>query len=493
MKKITFLVLGILFAMLIHANDTILPYPIDTVNGTAVYRYTPEKSIGLYRISIIFGLPMGEIVQWNPQLEQRGPQLTDVLLIPVKGTIRPQAAPAPPQPEVQTPVPAPAPVPQDTTPAEPAVETQETPQPIVPATPIVTQRDTIKTVYDIQEITGQPLRIAVMLPLRANAFERDGNDDRFFDFYAGMLLAIRNAEQMGQAFEIHTYDVERADNQLTQAVNDPFLQQANAIIGPVYTPQIETIAKAVTNPKCWILAPFSSHIPCIHEHPNILQFNPTQAMESAALTQYLETKKDSVHCFVLQVEGNSMQASVRELVQQLQDRQIPTSHVALHTILADSLPQILPTGKENVFIFHNDKINNLSIILPKLTAAADNKNLTLYSHYAWQKESINMPQLYATVFRHNDQDSTMLTPYQQAFDHYFGHPLASTHPRYDLLGYDLTTHLIHILQQTLDVEDPEHLQHIMNQSFNGIQTSIQYHRTDSVGGYINQHIEIIHP
>ena len=505
MKKITILCLGILFAMSMHANDTILPYPIDTVNGTAVYRYVPEKSIGLYRISIIFGLPPDEIVQWNPQLEQRGPQLTDVLLIPVKGTIRPQAA-SPVQPqeptstpkqEVQTPAPAPTPVPQEKTPDVKTIETVETsnvPQPIAPAAPtIAPQEETVTTVYDIQETTGQPLRIAVILPLRAKALERDGNDERFFDFYAGVLLAIRDAEQTGQAFEIHTYDVERSDNQLTKVVNDPFLQQAHAIIGPVYTPQIETIAKAVKNPHCWILAPFSSYIPCIREHSNILQFNPTQAMESAAVAQYLEGKKDSLQCFVLQVEEGNLQANVREFVQQLQDRQIPTSQVALHTVLADSLPEMLSADKENLFIFHNDKINNLSIILPKLRAAAGNNNLTLYSHYAWQKESINMPQLYASVFRHNTQDSTQSVLYQQAFHQYFGHALASTHPQYDLLGYDLTAHLVRILQQTQDIEDPEHLQHIMNQPFIGIQTTIQYHRMDTTGGYVNQHIEIIHP
>ena len=62
----------------------LLPYPIDTINGTAVYRYSVEKSIGLFRISKNFGITQEEIIQWNPQLEKRGLRFEEELLIPVK-------------------------------------------------------------------------------------------------------------------------------------------------------------------------------------------------------------------------------------------------------------------------------------------------------------------------------------------------------------------------------------------------------------------------
>ena len=61
----------------------LLPYPIDTINGTAVYRYSVEKSIGLFRISKNFGITQEEIIQWNPQLEKRGLRFEEELLIPV--------------------------------------------------------------------------------------------------------------------------------------------------------------------------------------------------------------------------------------------------------------------------------------------------------------------------------------------------------------------------------------------------------------------------
>ena len=53
--------------MLVTAQE-LLPYPIDTINGQAVYRYEVEKSIGLYRISVNFSVSQEDIIRWNPEL-----------------------------------------------------------------------------------------------------------------------------------------------------------------------------------------------------------------------------------------------------------------------------------------------------------------------------------------------------------------------------------------------------------------------------------------
>ena len=64
-------------------QDSVKVWPIDTVNGTAVWRYKAEKSIGLYRISKNFGVTQEEIIKWNPQLRDRGLHVDEELLIPV--------------------------------------------------------------------------------------------------------------------------------------------------------------------------------------------------------------------------------------------------------------------------------------------------------------------------------------------------------------------------------------------------------------------------
>ena len=63
-----------------------LPYPIDTINGKAYYRYNVERSVGLYRISVNFGVKQEEILQANPMLQKRGLRYGEEILVPVKAS-----------------------------------------------------------------------------------------------------------------------------------------------------------------------------------------------------------------------------------------------------------------------------------------------------------------------------------------------------------------------------------------------------------------------
>ena len=67
------------------------------------------------------------------------------------------------------------------------------------------------------------------------------------------------------------------------------------------------------------------------------------------------------------------------------------------------------------------------------------------------------------------------------FDQYFAHELSSERPRYDLLGYDLTSQLLHTLRHNVSEEVWE-----------GIQARIHYQSTGEGGGYENHTIHIIH-
>ena len=90
MKRI--LLYGLLLvAMSVQAQD-VLPYPMDTIDGKVYYRYTVEKSIGLYRISKNFGVSQEAILQANPDLATRGLKFEEVILIPTTFTVAPKPA-----------------------------------------------------------------------------------------------------------------------------------------------------------------------------------------------------------------------------------------------------------------------------------------------------------------------------------------------------------------------------------------------------------------
>ena len=82
-RKFLLIMAALLAVTMVRAQE-LLNYPLDTIDGEEVYRYEVERSIGLYRIGVNFGVSQGEIIRLNPQLRERGLHYGETLLIPTK-------------------------------------------------------------------------------------------------------------------------------------------------------------------------------------------------------------------------------------------------------------------------------------------------------------------------------------------------------------------------------------------------------------------------
>ena len=85
------------------AQGEVLNYPLDTIDGQVYYRYTVERSVGLYRISVKFGVTQEQILKANPHLQKQGLRFEEVILIPTKHNTTPQLHDTTPLPHNATP------------------------------------------------------------------------------------------------------------------------------------------------------------------------------------------------------------------------------------------------------------------------------------------------------------------------------------------------------------------------------------------------------
>lgn len=462
--------------------QAILPYPLDTVDGQVYYRYTVERSIGLYRISKNFGVSQEEILQANPHLQTTGLRYDEVILIPAKGLETQLADSAPAATVAEVPMEAPAE-------AKPIV-VKEKKESILPkykrqkwlqVDTVVVDTTAVEMDTAIVQKDSSVIRLALMLPLQADALKRDKNMDRFYDYYAGALIAINEVQATGQAIEVHTYDVGKNVQKTTQLLCDSTWQKVDAIVGPAYTQQVAVAAEYAQRDSTWMLVPFLSNVASIAHNPYLLQFNPSEHTEADTLARYLAQYGDSVNCVLIETKaGDVIPSGIMALHQALKAQGVPTSSISLAAILADSLDGAFKTDMENIVIFNTEKYSNLKAVMPHLLQGHATYPITLFSHYSWQNEKIILPQLYTTIF----SDSLMVSePYEEVWQQYFNHTVSSTHPRYDLLGYDQMRHLLQLLQTSSDS--------IATQVWNGSQADIQYHRISPEGGYENRQIHII--
>lgn len=479
----------LLVAMSIQAQE-LLPYPTDTIDGKVYYRYTVEKSIGLYRISKNFGVTQEAILKANPELKERGLHYDETILIPTDLPATPQVTEMKVEPEV-------SPAVVETAKVEEAPAAEAEPKPTEQAEQA--ERTEVSVLPELSESAEQTdfvayaeytdtLRLSYLLPLQANTIHRNPTIDRFYDFYAGSLLALKhheatytdsNKNRHSTYYDIRTYDIQKGEQVIQQLIDSGALAESDVIIGPAYSKQVATIAPYAQEKNIPVIVPFLSSIPDVQTNPSIWQFNPSDEVETHELMEHLDTLRTQINIVLVDAGKVGLPTSVRTLRDSIAARRLPTTRATIRQILADSISSALVDSVENILLFHSERYSNVQLLMPYLLSGKHGKQLTIMSYYAWQNEHIILPQLFTGVFRAPDSDA--MKQYEQDFAQYFAHTPASTNPRYDLLGYDLTRYLLEALQGG-SLKAKEEL-------YEGLQSSILFTPLPN-GGYENTHIII---
>lgn len=358
---------------------------------------------------------------------------------------------------------------------------------------LLTDSATLDTVAAVQADSvhmadSTAIRVAFLLPLHADAVKRDKHMDRFYDFYAGALIAIYEKQQSGQAMEIFTYDIGKTALRTSEVLQQhPEIREAHAVVGPAYAQQVEVVLDSLQADSVWVMIPFLSRVKNIESHPFVLKFNPSEQIEADTLARYLAQRADSVNCVLVEAKaGEVIPSGIKALHQALKEHQVPTSSVSLKAILTDSIEGAFLPEKENIVVFNTERYANLQTVMPHLLKACGNYRITLFSHYSWQSEKIILPQLYTSVFT---PQPTVSEEYEWLFEQYFDHELSSYQPRYDLLGYDLTNQLLDMLILQKSSQDNTVM---LQDVWTGTQANIHYQPTAPKGGYENHIVHIIH-
>ena len=506
----TILYILLLLSVGVRAQE-LLPYPTDTIKGKVYYKYTVEKSIGLYRISKNFGVTQEAILEANPVLRTRGLRYEEVILIPTDLPATPQKPKAEEKksknellkPKVDVAQPKAEIIRPKAEAQEPKVRIeglfqQPAPEPI--DTAVAEEPTDTLVLADIPDSLGgqtfsDTFHIAFLLPLQAEIAQRSTTIDRFFDFYAGSLLALKHhdatyTDSLGQAhtvyYDVHTHDVGKSGSPITQLMDSGALAHMDAIVGPAYMKQVEVLDAYTEEHQIPMLIPFLPQLTPgrMSMNPYILKFNPSEQLQIHALMEHLDTLRSSIN--IVQVDAyadkTEYSSAIRSLRDSISSRGLPATHTTIRQILADSISAALKDSVNNLLLFHTERYSNIQLLMPYLLSGKQNKRLTILSQYAWQSERILLPQLYTSVFRQPEGEA--YTRYEQDFANYFGHTLSSTLPRYDLLGYDLTSYLL----ETLRKGDF----HTSDTTYHGIQSSILFAPNEH-GGYENTHIIVQQP
>lgn len=461
--------------------------PIDTIHGQPMYRYTVEKSVGLYRVSKNFGVSQDAIIVANPELRTRGLRFGEVIYIPVPEGRRVKVAPA------DVAAPAPIPTADRRKPAQPRelsrrdtisrrlhdprieapreVETVANSLPSVVDTTAIA--DSIPSLWEWNDSTT--IRLSLLLPFQARNDKRDQHAERFMEFYEGCLLAAYDLQAEGQPLVLDVYDTEKNTAIVRQLIDSNSLAETQAVIGLAYPLQLMQVMPWAMEHKVPVLAPFIDYMEGIETNPYLYLFNSSAEQEARVLGQWLEAHRDSVNCVLVEAKDADIPSSVRLVHKEIKARQIPYTKTSIRQILDDSIQSALRDSVENILIFNTEKYSNVQVLIPRILNSKGSHAVTLRAQYSWTRENIALPLLYTSIF--STDQPTARDAYEMHYERYFGHEHVSTTPRYDLLGYDLTRTIAAILKDT---------------TYTGLQSDIRFEQVNPEGGYINTNVHVIH-
>lgn len=461
--------------------------PIDTIQGRPMYRYTVEKSVGLYRVSKNFGVSQDAIIEANPELRTRGLRFGEVIYIPMPEGRRVKAAPA------DAAAPAPTPIADRRKPAQPRelprMDTVsrrlhdpriEAPREVgTVANSLPSESDTTAVADSIPSLwewnDSTTIRLSLLLPFQARNDKRDQHTERFMEFYEGCLLAAYDLQAEGQPLVLDVYDTEKNTAIVRQLIDSNSLAETQAVIGLAYPLQLMQVMPWAMEHEVPVLAPFIDYMEGIETNPYLYLFNSSAEQEARVLGQWLEAHRDSVNCVLVEAKDADVPSSVRLVHKEIKARQIPYTKTSIRQILDDSIQSALRDSVENILIFNTEKYSNVQVLIPRILNSKGSHAVTLRAQYSWTRENIALPLLYTSIF--STDQPTARDAYEMHYERYFGHEHVSTTPRYDLLGYDLTRTIAAILQDT---------------TYTGLQSDIRFEQVNPEGGYINTNVHVIH-
>ena len=454
------IVCALLAAVLLPARgQELLNYPLDTVNGEEVYRYQVERSIGLYRVGVNFNVSQSEIIRLNPQLKERGLHFGETLLIPTgRKVMESKKAEVLDIAEWEG---------HDSTPAQ--EESAKTEQ--LQADSTKTESAPADTVAGDTVAARRVVELALMLPFESQQTKRSGNAERMMEFYEGALLALRDLQNDSTLYKLRVYDTERSERKVNELCDSTELDSVQAILGLVYPIQIERMANWCEVHKVPLFLPFSDDAD-LENFTQVLQFNSTDMQEADSICAWIQRHKN-IRCLAVEVREADITSSIRVLRRQMSRKGMKYSGLSMKDIMNDSASYALDSTSENLIILHSDRYQHVRMLLPHLEKLKESGyRIRIVSQYSWQKEKIQLPQVYTSVFTVTDDHAA----YDSIWAESYKNEHVSETPRYDLLGYDLMKATVKWLQGEKESK--------------GLQSDIRWSRVLR-GGYQNERVKVV--
>ncbi len=336
-----------------------------------------------------------------------------------------------------------------------------------------------------------PKRLALMLPFNLDKLQFDSipatevrlKKDRVLrislDFYAGALLAIEQAKKKGISTDISIYDTKNSKGKILEHIKKNNFDDLDAVIGPLYQKNIETVASELKKYQTPVFSPISNKESKLYN--NFFQTMPSAGMLEDKLINYM--LRDTLPKNIVIIADSKHDKIKLKLQEKFPDAKVLKPQKENFIYEADII-KVLDKLKRNWVFIESSSIPLISNITPYLNARAESHRITLFTtdkNDAYDSESIQNSHLSKLAFHYPSIDKEFDDASKKKFLKKYKNKYGTLPTRYAVRGYDIT---YDILLRLASADDLYHAA-----TFEGtteyIENKFNYAKK-SMGGYYNK-------
>jgi len=461
MSKRTLFLIMILFNCTVDSFCQFKDVPMVRISEKSYYQYKVKPKETIFSLCKRFNVTEAEMRSMNPSLAQ-GLKSGQKLLIPILEI----------KPEVENPV-------ASTKDEETVVRPQTSPE------------KHKKTLY---YSTDKP-RITVLLPFAPTNVL--GSNERYVEFYEGLLLAVDSLKNLGLSFEVQALECGSDAETITKLIQNGKLEATDYCIGGITPEQIALLSDWAKKNQHYLILPFSSRIPEMENNPYLFQTITTHTYMFDRLADYAAQRAMGTNIIFLKANTDDSDTRTQLLTKvksKFQFVGIPFTEVnddenleAFSKVLsADKLNQIMPSPMNmqetnnlltRLGAFHQANPNISMVLVGYPDWMAINKS---YQKYLYDLNTIIYSNFYADTQQKNVRD------FQILFNQTYDQNLLNMFPKYGMMGYDIAAHFIPrmVFEKSEVLETPPFI--------SPLQNDFKFGTSNALSGAYNQNFYIIH-
>jgi LysM repeat protein len=333
-----------------------------------------------------------------------------------------------------------------------------------------------------------PFNIAKMEGDTANSITTRLKKDKFLnmtlDFYAGALMAIDSAKQIGLSLDVNIYDSQETKDfsNIAALIKRNKLEDSDAIIGPFYQNNVEKTAELLHKYQVPVISPLSKDIGVFYD--NLYQTIPTATEVKNAMFDYMRAKGGTIIAVV--------DKKKRSVIQFIEENHKDVKFSSLNengSVSPENLKRLFVKGKINYVVMETENTSMIKATMATMLGAMSTYQVQLVilePNETLDTEEIDFVNLtklklmYPSVTRENETHEALV------FDKEFKNRNKIAPSAFAIRGFDVVFDTMMRLSQ-----DKEFKETVDFTATEQIDNKFEFYRKEG-GGYVNKGIYIVY-